>query len=259
MKKIVLSVLLMLLISTASFSETIKITNGEWEPYLSEYSYEYGLASHIVTEAFAQEGISIKWGFFPWKRSFELAKKGTWDASAVWWPTEETKNDFLISVPVATTSFVFFHIKGRQFQWESFDDLKGLNIGYTGGYAYGKEFMDAVDKGTIKVDKISSDEKNFKKLLHGRLDIFPNDPIVGYAQIRNTFKPEEVERFTHHPKEFEKNTLNLIISKKCKKGSFYLEKFNSGMDKLKKSGKLDEMFNILKTGKYDKQSKKWKK
>ena len=33
-------------------SNTIRITNGEWEPYLSEYSYEYGLASHIVSEAF---------------------------------------------------------------------------------------------------------------------------------------------------------------------------------------------------------------
>jgi polar amino acid transport system substrate-binding protein len=260
MKSFLLSIFLMLLISTASFSETvIKITNGEWEPYLSQYAYEYGLASHIVSESFKLEGIVVKWGFYPWKRSYELAKKGKWDASAVWWPTKETKQDFLISDPVVSTSFVFFYVKGRQFNWDSFNDLKGLNVGYTIGYGYGKEFMTAVKEKIFKIDKISSDEKNYKKLLHGRTDIFPNDPIVGYAQIRNSFTPEDVKRFTHHPKEFEKNTLNLIISKNCKNGRFFLEKFNSGLEKLKKSGRIDQMVKDLNAGKYDKQKDKWKK
>jgi len=95
--------------------------------------------------------------------------------------------------------------------------------------------------------------------LHSRIDIFPNDPIVGYCQIRNTFSPEEAKRFTHHPKEFQINTLNLIISKKCKNGKYFLKKFNSGLKKLKESEKFDQMFKDLNTGKYDKQQNKWKK
>ncbi len=80
------------LFSTALYAETtIRITNGEWEPYLSEHCYKYGLASHIVSEAFRLEGINVEWGFFPWKRSYEWAKDGSWDASAVWWPTKEAK------------------------------------------------------------------------------------------------------------------------------------------------------------------------
>ena len=107
-----LSIFLIGIYSDSLFAEkTIRITNGEWEPYLSEYSYEYGLASHIVSEAFKLEGIKVVWGFRPWVRAYDDAKKGEhWDASAVWWPTQDAKESFLISDPVINTSFVFFHL-----------------------------------------------------------------------------------------------------------------------------------------------------
>ena len=117
------------IISSTSAQETIRITNGEWEPFLSEYSYGYGLDSHIVSEAFKLEGITVKWEFFPWTRAYQQAKDGIdWDASCCWWPAQETKDAFLLSDVVSKTSFVFFHLKSTQFDWASFDDLKDLNI-----------------------------------------------------------------------------------------------------------------------------------
>lgn len=254
-------VILAVVSSTACFAEsTIRITNGEWQPYLSNYSYEYGLASHIVTEAFKQEGISIQWGFFPWSRSYELAKQGKeWDASAVWWPTNETKNDFLVSDPVVSTSFQFFHLKTKAFQWETIQDLKDYEIGFTEGYDYGSAFMTALKDGIISVQMVSSDELNFKKLLAGRIDIFPNDPLVGYAQINSLFPPEKAKSFTHHPKIFEPSTLHLIISKKSDNADFFLKVFNLGLRKLKESGKIAEMYKHLNSGKYDKQENIWVK
>ncbi|ETR66216.1 MAG: hypothetical protein OMM_13090 [Candidatus Magnetoglobus multicellularis str. Araruama] len=95
MRIVILSVVLILSTLTVSNAcTTIRITNGEWEPYLSEYSYEFGLVSHIITETFKQEGISIEWGFFPWKRSLEVARSGLWDASAAWMPTKKEKKIF---------------------------------------------------------------------------------------------------------------------------------------------------------------------
>lgn len=260
-KSLLLCVLALWFSTAASFAETtINITNGEWEPYLSEYSYEYGLASHIISEAYKLEGIKVKWGFFPWKRAYENAKYGQeWDASAVWWPTDEAKEQFLITDPVINTSFVFFHLKTRSFDWKTVEDLKGLAIGVTRGYDYGKPFMEAVKNKQLSVDEASADELNFKKLLKGRFDIFPNDPIVGEAQIRNSLTAAEAQLITHHPTEFSINTLNLIISKKSKNGQMFLEKLNSGLIKLKKSGKLDQMYKDLRAGKYDKQKTIWQK
>jgi len=258
MKKSVLLIVAFLLLGIQLFAQkTIRITNGEWEPYLSQYSYKYGLASHIVSEAFKLENITIEWGFFPWKRSYVLAQKGVWDASAVWWPSPETKENFLVSSPVVKTSFVFFHLKNYKFQWKSMQDVHDQEIGFTRGYDYGKEFMSALKDKKINIQVSNSDELNFKKLLKGRIDIFPNDLLVGSSQIRNNFSDEEAKLFTSHPKQFSKNTLNLIICKHCENGQYFLEKFNSGLKKLIKSGRLKQMYKDLYSGKYDKQKMVW--
>lgn len=264
MKKLIFSMFIVLAFISNVFAEmTIRITNGEWEPYLSRYCYENGFASHIVVEAFKMEGIKVEWGFFPWKRSYVMAEAGkNFDASAVWWPTDEVKEAFLISEPVINTSFVFFCLKDSQFanfEWNTMEDLKNFKIGFTNGYDYGKELMAAKAKEKLKIEDAPSDEMNFKKLKAKRFDIFPNDPIVGYSQLRSNFPPENVKLFTHNPKEFEKNTLNLIISKKCKNASLFLEKFNSGLKKLSDSGKLDQMKKDLDAGKYYKQKEIWKR
>ncbi len=252
-------VLILLCLSTKSLAETvIKITNGEWEPYMSQYIYQYGLDSHIVTEAFALEGITVEWGFFPWARSYFLAENAQgWDASCCWWPTMETRNTFFVSEPFSQTSFVFFHLKNVPFDWRSVDDLAGLKIGGTIGYDYGKAFMEAMEKKRFQVEFVSSDEINYQKLLYGRIQVFPNDPVVGYSQIRNTLGPEEAKLLTHHPKQFGVTTLNLIISKKSERGVYFLEKFNAGLNKLKESGRYSQMYNELDSGKYDKRNYKW--
>jgi polar amino acid transport system substrate-binding protein len=248
------------MLSKTSYPQnTIRITNGEWEPFMSEYSPHYGINSHIVSEAFLLEGITVEWGFFPWISSYRIAKKGReWDASATRWPAPETKKEFLLSEAVSNTSFIFFHLKSYDFEWDSFDDLQNKILGGTFEYDYGREFMAAIEDHIFEIERVVTDEQNFKKLLAGRIDIFPQDPIVGYAQIRNTFSPKQAKLFTHHPKEFENSTLHLIISKNSPNAEFFLDKFNTGFRKLKKSGRLAEMLDDLNAGKYDKQKTVWK-
>lgn len=232
--------------------ETIHITNGEWEPYLSEVSPHYGVASHIVEEAFNQVGIRVHWGFFPWVRSYEQAKEGKdWQASAVWWPTEDANKHFLLSVPVVHTSNVFFHLKSRPIKWNTFSDLSGLKIGITRGYDYGSDFNLAVKRGELDVQEVSSDEINLKKLLSGRIDLFPNDPDVGFAQIRNNYEFNQANQFAHHKKKFARRTLHLLISKKAKRADYFMEAFNKGIGILADQGKIKKMLNQLKDGYYD--------
>ncbi len=258
MKTLLYSLFGLSMFTSGSLAETIRITNGEWEPFLSKYSYQYGLDSHIVTEAFKLEGIDIEWGFFPWKRAYQNAKLGgKWHASCCWWPSAETKNDFFISEIITKTSFVFFHLKSYNFDWNSIQDLKGMKIGGTLQYDYGKEYMDAIAAKKLDVEYVTKDEFNYKKLLAGRIQIFPNDPAVGYAQIRNSLPADQASLLTHNPKGFELSSLHLIISKNNKRGQYFLEKFNAGMEKLKASGRYQLMINDLTTGKYDKKKNLW--
>ena len=100
----------------ASAGETIRITNGEWTPYLSEHLPHYGVSSHIVTEAFALVDVEVEYGFFPWQRSFKLAKSGEkWDGSAVWYYSEERARHFHYSDAVNQVEMAFFHLKDASF------------------------------------------------------------------------------------------------------------------------------------------------
>ncbi len=62
-------------VTAAQTSKVIRLTNGEWQPYLSEDTPHHGFASHIVTEAFALVGVEVEYGFFPWSRAMKLTSE----------------------------------------------------------------------------------------------------------------------------------------------------------------------------------------
>ena len=94
-------------VAAAEMSKTIRLTNGEWQPFLSKDAPHSGFASHIVTEAFAQVGVEVEYGFFLWARSMKLAKEGRWDGTIVWGESEERLRNFYFSELVVLTTFVF--------------------------------------------------------------------------------------------------------------------------------------------------------
>jgi polar amino acid transport system substrate-binding protein len=239
-------------VASAQTSKTIRLTNGEWQPYLSEDAPHHGFASHIVTEAFALVGVEVEYGFFPWKRSFKLAKEGTWDGSVVWVDSDERREYFLYSDPVVPSKMAFFHLKGSDFDWNSYEDLKGIRIGGTLEYAYGKEFDAAEKAGIIKTNRARSDELGLKKLLKGRIEVFPGEVMVTYAQIRDTFSHESAALFTHHPKSIHEEPQYLLLSKKVAGNEAMRDLFNEGLKRLKESGRYDQIIADALAGKYAK-------
>ncbi len=82
---------------------------------------------------------------------------------------------FLYSDAVVPSKFAFFHLKGSNFDWNSYEDLRGIRIGGTLEYAYSKEFDAAEKAGIIKTNRAPSDEIGLKKLLKGRIEVFPGE------------------------------------------------------------------------------------
>lgn len=227
----------------------IRVTNGEWPPYLSETLPHYGLASRIISEAFALKGITVEYGFFPWARSLMLAQNGEWDGSAVWFKNAEREKDFYFTDPVIKSDYVFFHLKSYAFDWKEIKDLAGKNIGATIDYDYGDAFTQAEKAGTIAVERVPSDEQNFKKLLAGRIDIFPLDVNVGLAMLRQNFTPEEAAQITYHPLPVRSDFLYLLLSKKVARNEEMAAVFNAGLQELTASGKLQQFIDESRQGK----------
>jgi polar amino acid transport system substrate-binding protein len=220
----------------------IRLTTGDWVPYIGKDLPHYGCDTWVVSEAFGLVGISIEYGFFPWARGFRMAEAGSWDGTMEWANTAERQDAFYFSADfLSSQEWVFFYRSDRPFDWQSLDDLKGKVVGVTSGYTYSDAFAGLERKGWVTFEEANTDEANFKKLLAGRIDIFPMERRVGDWVMRRIFTREEQEQITAHPKAFNRFQPYLLLSKAVKGNDERMRQFDQGFAQLKASGRYDEI------------------
>jgi polar amino acid transport system substrate-binding protein len=244
---------LLILISFTGYAEekVVRLTNGEWKPFLSETTPNFGFVSHIITEAFAAEGYRVEYSFYPWARAYDQAKKGAFDGSAAWMDGQDRRENFYLTNPISEAAYHFFYLKDDGFDWETLEDLQDISIGATLEYTYTAEFISAAKNKELDVQFVSTDEMNLKKLLKGRIKIFPGEVTVTYGQLRSLFPESTVNKFTHHPKPLTTSPLHLLLSKKADRAKELNDVFNSGLEKIKKNGTFDQVMADAFAGKYD--------
>jgi len=236
--------------------DVIRLTNGEWAPYLSEHLPHNGVASHIVSEAFAAVGVKVEYGFFPWKRSFLYAQQGAgasnevWNGSLLWIYLPERTEDFLYSDPVIVDSQVLFFLKSAPLDFSVLDDLKGKVLGGTAHTAYPR-LQEGVDKGLFTINRGAGYDSLFKRLFANRIDAIPNVRRVGEFYIRTGLSPRQQGQMTSSPTEIEERTYYLILSKKVAGNKQLITRFNRGLKIIRENGFYARAFKDLDAGKYD--------
>lgn len=222
----------------------IHLTNGEWQPFSGETLPHYGCDSQIITEAFALQGISVEYGFYPWARAYRLAEEGSWDGTLEWADTPEHREKFFLSENyLSNQEWVFFHRTDQFFDWTDLNDLKGKTIGLTQGYVYSDFFITELNNPAFRFEEASSDEANFRKLLAGRIDLFPVEISVGNTILQQKFTPEERLLLQSHPRAFAEFKPYLLLSKAIPENQDKIILFNLGFQQLHESGRYDEIMN----------------
>lgn len=242
--------LLFFFVTSPFAGDQIRLTNGEWAPYLSQHLHAHGMASHIVQEAFALEGIEVLYGFFPWKRGYELAKQGRWHGSVVWVHTKERAKDFLYSDVVVKDSEYLFHLKERPLIWHTLEDLRDKKIGITLHTVY-PNLQKAQDDGILILERAGTYPQLFQRLLRDRIDAIPQVSQVGNYLMRTSLTFGERRRITRSPTPVESRHYHLILSKAHPDTPRLLRRFNRGLARLKASGRYDRMWQDLNRGFYD--------
>lgn len=215
----------------------VKLTSGEWPPFFSASLPGGGIMTRLISEAFRVEGIQVQYSYLPWVRAYEVAKTSKFDGTVGLAPNLERLKWYVFSEPVITADMVFFHRKDRVIRWDTLADLAPYVIGTTRGDYYSDEFAALQNAGKLKVDDSSTDETaNLRKLLHGRIDLFPIERHVGLYLLHRHFPRYEQGRLTHTRKTFWVAPLHLLINRQTKDGLQLLKSFNSGLAKLKSSG-----------------------
>ena len=168
----------------------------------------------------------------------------------MWLDSTERREFFHYSDAVVPSKVAFFHLKGSDFDWKGFEDLKDVLVGGTLKYAYGDEFDAAEKAGLIKTDRAQTDELGLKKLLKGRIKVFPGEIMVTYAQIRDVLSPDKAALLTHHPRLIHEQPQYLLLSKKIAGNEAVRDLFNDGLKQLKASGRYDQIIADALAGKY---------
>jgi len=236
MKKILLTGLLLASsFVNSSANDVIKVSTGEWPPYTTQINNTTGVLQKIVNEAFKEEGIDVTYDFLSWKKAYKMAKDVSYDGTMPLFKTADREKDFLYSKNViARTKTVFFHLKSLNFQWNEYSDLKQYKIGETIGFKTAKILKNA----GVDVEMASSEKENFDKLLAGKIDATSASYLVGYGIINRNYTTQDIDKFTTHGKKVYPATgVYFLVSKKHPRAQELVDKFDSGLKKLLKSGR----------------------
>lgn len=249
------SLICMTLSLEISAKEKVRLTTGEWNPYISQSLDNQGLFAQITIEAFATQNVEVELGFFPWQRVFQLSKNGEWDGTIAYAKTEERTKFYLYSEPLYTGQYVLFHLKSRPLKWQKYSDLHDIKIAATRGFGgMGQEFLDAEKNKVIHVDRLASDDQSFSMLLLNRVQAVASDLEVGTVLINKLFPPEKAALITHSSRLIQQAKYHLVLSKNLKKNELLMKKFNNGLNQLKQSGRYNQILAEFSQRKYYKVS-----
>lgn len=219
------------------------LTNGEWPPFMSGNLTGGGSMSRVVSAAFQLEGYAVEYRFVPWSRAYEEPKSGRYAGSIGWAPNEERLKWYVFSDPVLTAEMVFFHRKERSFPWTTLSDLSPYLIGTTRADFYSDEFAALQKSGKLRTDPADEEMDNFRKLLAGRIDLFPIERSVGLYLMNLHFSGAEQEQIGYDSHAFWQAPLHLIISRKRPDAASLVTAFNRGLKKLKASGEYQRILD----------------
>ncbi|MGV8836413.1 substrate-binding periplasmic protein [Cellvibrio sp.] len=221
--------------SPTQISRTITIATGEYPPWTGSALPHDGYVNHIITEAFANQGVKVDFVYQPWKRAFEEARQGKFDATSYWYESTERRESMLFSDLLITNRTVFFQRRNEaEIHWKTLSDLSQYRMSATLGFTYTEDFYRAIDSNIISPIMVPSDVQNLKLLMAKRTDIFATDEMCGFymaAQLSiDPRKLKVVEPALVSPKGY------LLASKTNPDSVLIIDTFNRGLRAMKANG-----------------------
>ncbi|WP_269583167.1 substrate-binding periplasmic protein [Roseibium sp. Sym1] len=242
--RLLLSVFLLALVQapvTGAKPVPVRIAVGEWPPYFSEAAEGYGTYAQVVTRAFELEGIEVQYGFFPWKRALLETQEGRWPVSAGWGRTADREPYFHFCDPVLIQREQFFYSTDRPVTAKTWQDLQGLSFGIIEGAALGEDLDRLVSEGSVTISRQATLEDLIQMLAVGRVDLVMGNENVARKAISTAVPPAEAAKYLALEAIEVQWDYRVIVSKRTENGAALCERFNKGLESLRRSGEYDRL------------------
>lgn len=232
------------MISSFLYSEVITIATGEWSPWVSENLKGKGIGAIITKKAFNISNIDTKFEFYPWKRTYVVAKTTKNDATGFWLKTKQREKDFYFSDAVFSIKNKLIYKKGKNIEFNSIQDLKKYKIAITRGYSYTPEIDEMIENSKLNVYVVNNDLAGLKQLAKKQnFDAFLCSFNVAKDLIKNKFSPNEQKMFEFSANDVFSKDVFLMVSKQHKDAETILNTFNKGLQQLKNDGVIEKIIN----------------
>ena len=196
-----------------------------------------GAAIEILQRVFAELDLEVDARYVgPWKRTLYSLEKGSIDVMCGLYITEERKKFAVFTEPYIEDQASVFVWKGREFKFETWDDLKGKVFGELLGASRGKKFDDWRKKYAT-VEYVNEHELNFKKLERKRIDCFVMSRYHGLLAIKKFGYEGKIVPLEHPV--FTKN-IQYAMYKKSQYVK-YLPQINEHIKKLREDGTIEKI------------------
>ena len=181
MKTLYKIVLITLFVFNSANGENLKIMTEIFSPYQFKDSIDghlIGISTEIVQAIQKRIGDTNKIKVYPWVRGNKILDKKKNSALFSMMRTKSRENKYKWVGPLDRLEIVFFKRKGSNITLKSIDDARKVKkIGVTKKVA---NYEILHSKGFKNLDVIGgSDDKNIKKLLKGRIDLWPYVKVAG--------------------------------------------------------------------------------
>lgn len=175
--------------ATSAFAQekVAKLTSLEWPPYSGAALKDGGASVAVAKAAFEAVGWKVDVRFLSWKRAVDMAREGI-DGVVGYFPEylDPSVTEFVFSASMGNSPLGLVQGAAKPVAWSSIADLKAIQpIGVVDGYVNTAEFDDAVAKGALKVDTVSDDALNVKKVAAGRIQAAVIDQHVLGWYLKN--------------------------------------------------------------------------
>lgn len=189
--------------SIVSAQTTMRLGTDDWRPYEFEQENELtGYSVEIVQHVFQQMGIEISsLEIFPWARAEWMVFNGELDALFSVTKSQEREDAcFFPSEALIQSDWVLFIRKSDvgQLKFDTFDDLKGKQVGVVREHAYTPEFWDFLKRENNYQD-VTADAQNFRKLAANRVDYIASEYAVGMSLLNELGLTDQIVALTEHP------------------------------------------------------------
>lgn len=223
-------------------ARVILVSSGEYPPWSGESLPGQGLVNRIVAEAFRREGVDVRFRFYPWRRALEVLRNGGVQASSFWFEDESRNREFLYSAQLSEHREVLFHRRDTILPaWSRLEDLASFRFCATRGYTYTSSFWLLVGNGTLRADESSSDEICLRKLLAGRVDVFPMDESAGRTLLASGAFPAASAGQLAINEQVLRVQAGHLLMRRSADSIELMRRFNAGLATMRGDGTLERI------------------